>query len=43
MLAKEGKLCQTVTHTLSQQYVKANGAREGASNNGKLMNDGLIR
>ncbi len=42
VLATEGELHQTASHTVSQQCVEANGAGAGASNDGKQTNDGII-
>jgi len=43
VLATEGKLRQTATHTTSRQCVEANGAGAGSSNDGKRLSDGVIR
>ncbi len=40
VLATEGKLRQTATHTASRQCVEDNGVRVGASNDGKQTNNG---
>ncbi len=42
VLATEGELRQTATHTASRQCVEANGAGAGASNNGKQTNNRVI-
>ena len=43
VLATEGELRQTATHTTSRQCVEANGAGAGSSNDGKRLSDGVIR
>jgi len=42
VLATEGKLRQTATHTASWQCVEANGAGAVVSNVGKRTNDGAF-
>ena len=42
VLATEGELRQTASHTASQQCVEANGAGAVASNDGKQMSDGVF-
>jgi hypothetical protein len=42
VLATEGELRQTATHTASRQCVEANGARAGASDDGKGTNNGAV-
>ncbi len=42
VLATEGELRQTATHTASRQCVEANGAGTGASDDGKGTNNGAV-
>jgi hypothetical protein len=42
VLATEGNLHQTATHTASRQCVEDNGAGAGVSDDGKGTNNGVV-